>query len=105
MSTTPRDTIEATSIAGETVPDSKFAREATELVRETESPLLFNHSTRVYYFASLAGKRQGLGFDPELLYVAAMFHEMGLIPRYSSKSDRFEGDGAKSAGAFLEQHN
>ena len=105
MSTTTRDTIEATSIAGVTVPDSKLAREATELVRETESPLLFNHSTRVYYFASLAGKRQGLGFDPELLYVAAMFHDMGLIPRYSSKSDRFEVDGANSARAFLRQHN
>ena len=105
MSTTTRDTIEATSIAGVTVPDSKLAREATELVRETESPLLFNHSTRVYYFASLAGKRQGLGFDPELLYIAAMFHDMGLIPRYSSKSDRFEVDGANSARAFLRQHN
>ena len=45
------------------VPDSKLAREATELVRDTESPLLFNHSTRVYYFGSLAGKQRGLKFD------------------------------------------
>ena len=56
MSTTTRDTIEATSISGVTVPDSKLAREAMELVRDTESPLLFNHSTRVFYFGSLAGK-------------------------------------------------
>ena len=53
------------------VPDSKLAREAAELVRDTESPLLFNHSTRVYYFSSLAGKRRGLKFDPELLYIVA----------------------------------
>ena len=79
------------------VPDSKLAREATALVRDTEPSLLFNHSTRVYYFASLAGKRRGLKFDPELLYVAAMFHDMGLTPRYSSKSDRFEVDGANAA--------
>ena len=105
MPTTTRDTTEATSISGVTVPDSKRAREATELVRDTESPLLFNHSTRVYYFGSLAGKRRGLKFDPELLYIGAMFHDMGLTPQYRSKSDRFEVDGANSARAFLRQHN
>src|ERR1700756_2651453 len=105
MPTTTKNTIEATSISGVPSPDSKLAREATELVRDTESPLLFNHSTRVYYFGSLAGKRRGLKFDPELLYVGAIFHDMGLTPRYSSKTDRFEVDGANSARAFLRQHN
>src|SRR5713101_902124 len=97
MSATTRDTTKATSISGVMVPDSKLAREATELVRDTESPLLFNHSTRVYYFGSLAGKRRGWKFDPELLYIGAMFHDMGLTPQYSSKSDRFEVDGANGA--------
>jgi HD superfamily phosphodiesterase len=87
------------------IPDSKLAREATELVRDTEATLLFNHSTRVYYFASLAGKRRDLKFDPELLYIASMFHDMGLTSQYSSKSDRFEVDGANAARAFLRQHN
>jgi len=87
------------------IPDSKLAREATELVRDTESPLLFNHSTRVYYFGSLAGNRQGLKFDPELLYIGAMFHDMGLTPQYSSQADRFEVDGANSARAFLQRHS
>src|ERR1700680_4535094 len=105
MPVTARTTTEAISISGVTVPDSKLAREATELVHDTESPLLFNHSTRVYYFASLAGKRRGLQFDAELLYIAAMFHDMGLTPTYSSKSDRFEVDGATAARAFLRRHN
>jgi hypothetical protein len=105
MSNTTSDTTEAVSISGVTVPDSSLAREATELVRETESPLLFNHSTRVYYFGSLAGKRHGLRFDPELLYIGAMFHDMGLTPQHSSKSDRFEVDGANAARTFLRQHN
>jgi hypothetical protein len=104
MSTTTRDTTEATSISGVMVPDSKLGREATELVRDTESTLLFNHSTRVYYFASLAGKRRRLKFDPELLYIGAMFHDMGLTPQHSSKSDRFEVDGANTAREFLRQH-
>src|SRR5713226_1816307 len=104
MPNTTRDTTEATPISGVMVPDSKLAREVTELVRDTESPLLFNHSTRVYYFGSLAGKRRGLKFDPELLYMGAIFHDMGLTPKYSSKSDRFEVDGANAAKTFLQQH-
>jgi hypothetical protein len=105
MSTTIKDLAKGTSISEVMIPDSKLAREATELVHETESTLLFNHSTRVYYFASLAGKRRGLKFDPELLYVAAMFHDMGLTPRYSSESDRFEVDGANTARSFLRERN
>src|SRR6202171_4471536 len=105
MPNTTRDATEATSISGVIVPDSKLAREATELVRNTESPLLFNHSTRVYHFGSLAGQRRRWKFDPELLYLGAMFHDMGLTPQYSSKSDRFEVDGANCARAFLRQHN
>ena len=104
MPNTTRDTTE-TSISGVMVPDSKLAREATELMRDTESPLLFNHSTRVYYFGSLAGKRRGLQFDPEPLYIGAMFHDMGLTAQYGSKSDRFEVDGANCARAFLRQHH
>jgi hypothetical protein len=55
------------TIEGINVPDSKLAREVTELVRDTESPLLFHHSSRVYYFGALAGKHRGLKLDQELL--------------------------------------
>ena len=51
-------------VSGITIPDSKMAREVTELVRDTENSLLFNHSNRVYYFSALTGKRKGLTFDP-----------------------------------------
>jgi len=56
------------SVAGVLVPDSKLAREVTELVKDTESSLLFHHSSRVYYWGALTGTRRGLRFDPELLY-------------------------------------
>jgi hypothetical protein len=85
---------------GISIPDSKLAREITELVRDTESPLLFHHSSRVYYWAALAGKRRRLKFDPELLYAGAMFHDMGLIPAHSTH-ERFEVDGANVARDFL----
>ena len=91
-------------VDGIAIPDTALAREVTELVRDTESPLLFHHSSRVYYFGALAGKRQGLKYDPELLYTGAMFHDMGLTPAHSSAAERFEVDGANAARDFLRSH-
>jgi hypothetical protein len=91
-------------VGGVTVPDSKLAREITEVVRDTVTPLLFDHSSRVYYFGALAGRHRGLKFDPELLYAGAMFHDMGLAPRHSSPDERFEVDGANTARDFLREH-
>jgi HD superfamily phosphodiesterase len=86
------------------VPDSKLAREITELVRDTESPLLFHHSSRVFYWGALTGARHGLTFDAELLYAGAMFHDMGLTPQHRSAHERFEVDGANAARDFLRSH-
>src|SRR6266851_1763857 len=88
-------------LEGVAIPNSKLAREITEVVRDTATPLLFHHSSRVYYFGALAGKHRGLKFDPELLYAGAMFHDMGLTPRHSSPNERFEVDGANVARDFL----
>ncbi|MCB8881213.1 HD domain-containing protein [Acidisoma cellulosilytica] len=86
------------------IPDSKLAREVTEIVRDTESELLFNHSSRVYLFGAMAGVGQGLSFDRELLYTGAMFHDMGLTKAHSSAHERFEVDGANAARDFLKRH-
>jgi hypothetical protein len=88
-------------VQGVSIPDSKLAKDITELVRDTESPLLFHHSSRVYYFGALAGKHRDLSFDPELLYAGAMFHDMGLTPKHSSAHERFEVDGANAARDFM----
>jgi HD domain len=85
------------------IPDSRLAREVTEIVRDTESELLFNHSSRVYLFGALAGQHRGLKFDPELLYTGAMFHDMGLTKAHSSADERFEVDGANAARDFLKR--
>ncbi|MEV7132546.1 HD domain-containing protein [Arthrobacter sp. NPDC093128] len=92
------------SIAGVDIPDSALAREATELVREVALPLLFDHSRRVFVFGSLRGREQGLDFDPELLYVGAMFHDLGLTEKYRRTDQRFEIDGADEARRFLHSH-
>ncbi|MDE1147292.1 MAG: HD domain-containing protein [Azospirillaceae bacterium] len=101
MSTT---LISIPSIGGVTIPDSTLAREIATYIRDTESDLLFNHSSRVYLFGALAGARRGLSFDAELLYAAAMFHDAGLTPQHSSAHLRFEVDGANAARDFLKSH-
>ncbi len=105
MASNPSDAITAPKpVAGVVIPDSKLTREVTEFVREVETPLLFHHSSRVYYFGALAGKHRDLSFDPELLYTGAMFHDMGLTPKYRSEHERFEVDSANAARDFLRSH-
>src|SRR3978361_1017106 len=89
------------SINGIQIPDTKLGRAVTEFIRDTENELLFNHSSRVYYFGALAGRDRGLTFDPELLSTGARFLEVGLMPAHSSLDERFEVDGANAAKEFL----
>lgn len=91
-------------ISGVGVPDSKLAAAVTEFVKDTATELLFNHSSRVYYFGAIAGNQRGLNYDPELLYTGAMFHDIGLLPSHSSDNERFEVDGANAAAKFLKSH-
>jgi HD superfamily phosphodiesterase len=94
----------STALSPVAIPDSRLAREATELIRSIESDLLYNHSLRVYSFGALQGDRQGLSYDPELLYIGAMFHDIGLVEGHRSAHDRFEVDGANAAREFLAGH-
>jgi hypothetical protein len=88
-------------LSGIKLPDSQLARAATQFIRDTESDFLFQHSTRVYIWGALAGKRKGLTFDPELLYTAAMFHDVGLTSGFRESRLRYEVDGANAARDFL----
>ena len=92
------------NIRGITVPDSSMAKQATELVRDVENDLLFHHSSRVYYWAALAGENKKLTVDRELLYIGCMFHDMGLTHEHCSCDKRFEVDGANAAADFLRHH-
>ncbi|MCV7314715.1 HD domain-containing protein [Mycolicibacillus parakoreensis] len=91
----------AETIAGVAIPDTALVRDATEFVRDAVDDLLFHHSRRVFLFGVLQGRRRGLVADPELLYVAAMFHDLGLTDRYRDSTLRFEVDGANAARDFL----
>ncbi|MFF7445550.1 MULTISPECIES: HD domain-containing protein [unclassified Streptomyces] len=97
----PMDTSPTSGIQ---VPDTKLAREATELVRDSTSELIYHHSRRVYFFGALQGRNRDLSFDPELLYVGAMFHDLGLNEQFRGSGRRFEVDSADEARRFLQSY-
>jgi HD superfamily phosphodiesterase len=98
MSTTSVETI-----ADIVIPDTPLVRDVTAFIREAENDLLFDHSRRVFLFGALQGRRRGLQPDLELLYVGAMFHDIGLTDPYRTSAQRFEVDGANAARDFLLQ--
>lgn len=82
------------------VPDSKIAREVTDLARQVCPPFLFNHCARTFWFgAGLA--ESGWKLDREILYIASMMHDLGVLEPYD-QGRRFEVDGARAARDFLE---
>lgn len=98
-------TSRTTTVAGVDIPDSPLVRATTEFIREREDDLLYDHSVRVFLFGALQGRRRGIAVDHELLYVGAMFHDLGLTDPFRTESAlRFEVDGANAARDFLLEH-
>lgn len=87
------------------VPDSKIITDAQDLIHEFGNELIWNHSNRVYLFGAVKGDQDKLKYDHELLYISALFHDLGLTKQYSSDDLRFEVDGANAARQFLNTHN
>src|SRR5262249_11115252 len=93
------------TVAGIEIPDTPLVRATTEYIREREDDLLYHHSMRAYLSGALQGKLRGIEHDLELLYVGAMFHDIGLTePLRSESTLRFEVDGANAARDFLREH-
>jgi HD superfamily phosphodiesterase len=92
------------TIAGIEIPDTRLVADATEFVRAATSDLLYHHSRRVFLFGSLHARRLRLKPDPELLYVGALFHDVGLTPEHRTDTLRFEVDSANAAQEFLRGH-
>src|SRR5438105_11829888 len=84
---------------GMLVPDSALARQARELIADVAAPFLVNHSVRCYAWAVELARHDELEFDPEILYVSAMLHDIGLVPAYDL-GGCYEVDGAIAADAL-----
>src|SRR4051812_34621231 len=93
-----------TVVAGIEVPDTAAAAAAARFAREHTSPLVVDHSNRVFFFGALRAHDLGLRPDPELLYVASMMHDTGLFTPFRKAQQRFELDSADHARRLMLQH-
>lgn len=81
-------------------PDTAVALEAASLLRGQAPTVLAAHCYRTYLFGAALGTRDGLHWDPEALFVAAMLHDLGLT-EYIAGQGPFEQRGAASAESWL----
>ena len=88
-------------VAGIAIPRTPLALKAEDHIRSVEPEFLFNHSSRTYVFGALRLKALGVTYNPETAYVAALFHDLGLVPTAASRDRSFEIDGADQAAAFV----
>ncbi|TDC39781.1 HD domain-containing protein [Micromonospora sp. 15K316] len=88
-------------IAGLEIPETAAVAEATRLVQETTRPVIYHHSRRAFLFGLIQAEKLGVKPDPELLYLASMFHDTGLLTPFSDVKQRFEVDSADHARKFL----
>ncbi|WP_369028689.1 HD domain-containing protein, partial [Nocardia farcinica] len=72
----------------EAPPDSKLTRQAVELAEAVYGGELHQHCLRCWYFGAAFAQLDGLRFDPEALYVAALLHDIGLTDRYRPAPDQ-----------------
>lgn len=92
------------AVAGVRIPDSMLAKSAAELAWAASPEYLYNHCMRTFVFASLIYAKEGTKFDEELVFIASILHDLGLMPEFMSPDDRFDIDGANAAEKFLQQH-
>jgi HD domain len=66
---------------------------ALEVLERFATPALVNHSRRSYAWAATYAAARGMDFDSELLFVAAMLHDIGLVTSFDSHAVPFETAG------------
>lgn len=84
-------------------PDSELANKASELASELCSPVIFAHAHRTYSFGAILATRDGVKFNKELAYVAAILHDIGLSEDLESDHGSFEWVGAREARLFSKE--
>ena len=82
------------------MPDTVAGRAATEVARTYLTPALLNHSVRSYLWGAVHASSLGLDFDAELLHVAALLHDVGLVRTFDSHVTAFEETGGHLAWVF-----
>jgi hypothetical protein len=77
------------------LPASPVARRAAQVCRRYSTPAFAGHSFRSYLWAAEYAAVRGLAHDEELLFVAAMVHDLGLAATWDAQLTPFEVVGAE----------
>ena len=89
------------------LPAGPLAEAALSAARDSESPAIFNHSVRSFFFAQLLAARDGCltdtGYDRDLLFAATVMHDLGAGSLAPGEA-RFEVEGADLAAGVLREH-
>jgi hypothetical protein len=86
-------------LAGIVVPDSPLVARAIGYAREHCEPYLFNHVMRSWLFSVAIAELRKVQYDPEVLAVATLLHDLGLTQAFTGPL-RFEVEAANAARAF-----
>jgi hypothetical protein len=87
-------------LADLTPAETPAGRAALEVVEAFSSEALVNHSIRSFYWAAAHARHNGIGYDEELLYVAALLHDLGLVREFDNHTEPFEDAGGHVAWVF-----
>lgn len=82
------------------MPETRACTTALEVATAYCSPALLNHSVRAYVWAAAHATAEGINFDPELMYVGAMFHDIALVPEFDSHTVGFDDASGHVAWVF-----
>lgn len=88
-------------------PDSPASREAEEVCREASSPALEMHCYRCHLWGVAVAGAEGVAYDEEAFYVAALTHDLGLTERFRGHDPEaacFSLDSASAARELVERH-
>jgi catechol 2,3-dioxygenase-like lactoylglutathione lyase family enzyme len=91
-------------------PGTPAATAALQVAERYCSPALLAHSVRSWAFALAFAEAEGIsGLDEELLYVASLVHDLGLVPAFDAVRVPFETAGGEvgwvlAAGAGWDPH-
>lgn len=81
-------------------PGTPACAAARQVAAKYCSVALLNHCARSYIWAAAYGRREGVPYDPELLYVGAMLHDIGLVPEFDSHTVGFDDASGHVAYVF-----
>lgn len=86
------------------VSQTAVVKASEEFCRSVSSVALLNHCLRTYSWGALLALRDGIDYNKELLYIAALLHDISLTEKYWQKdpsTECFAVEGSKIAEDFL----